>query len=337
MSSHKPSDSLLQILTSASLPQVLIIESEDSLRSQRLIRWLNEKLLKVFEPSSVSTLFSFQVDTASLLESTLRELLTPSLFSQTGMIILHDIDSMKITSLKPLAESLSRLPEDKLVILTASSLDSRKTFLKDIGKTALVVTIPPLSKDKLIAWTAREAKELLGEPATGEAIHELIALVGEKPAHIYSELLKLSLLLPQSAKLSADTVRTCVQRSAEHSSFELIDAMSRKDPVSAGQLASDLFEQGQHPLQVLAFLSKAFQTMVVARESKRQENIHPQLTRYGFVKGLSSATSRFSLPALSHAMRVLKSLDERLKSSSLHEKEEFIAAIIAITLRRGYY
>ncbi|MDD2943948.1 MAG: DNA polymerase III subunit delta [bacterium] len=336
ISNRNPNDSLLQILASAALPQVLIIESEDSLRSQRLIHWLNEKLLKIFAQSSVSTLFSFQVDTASLLESTLRELLTPSLFSQTGMIVLHDIDSMKVTSLKPLAECLNRLPEDKLVILTASSLDSRKTFLKDTGKNALVVSIPPLGKDKLVTWTAREAKELIGESATVEAIHELISLVGEKPAHIYSELLKLSLMLREGEKLSADKVRSCVQRSAEHSSFELIEAMSRKDAVGAGQLASDLVEQGQHPLQVLAFLSKAFQTMIVARESRRQENIHPQLTRYGFVKGLASATSQFSLPALNHAMRVLKSLDERLKSSSLHEKEEFIAAVIAITLRRGY-
>ena len=110
--------------------------------------------------------------------------------------------------------------------------------------------------------------------------------------------------------------------------------MSKKDVALANSRATDLLEQGLHPLQLSSLLSRSFRTMRALKSGSGQKDIGKDLASPWFAKKLMADARRFNEIELDTSLAILARLDEQLKSSQLNPSTVLGNAITKIALQR---
>jgi len=160
------------------------------------------------------------------------------------------------------AESLANvlaegLPESMTFILSASELDKRRSFYKQLGKVAKIVIHdkPDLGKDgweQVAMQIARDQAAGLGLRFEPEALEVFIMLAGADTRQIANELEKIDLFLGRDSRgVSPDLVRRLVSQSREGVVFELGNALEQRDLPSAFELVDQLLYRGESAIGIL--------------------------------------------------------------------------------------
>ncbi len=194
-----------------------------------------------------------------------------------------------------LADVLAQgLPEQITFILSASELDKRRSFYKQLGKVAKITIYdkPDLSKDgweQVAMQLARDHAAELGLRFEPEALEVFVMLAGADSRQIANELEKIDLFLGKDAReVNADLVKRMVSQSREGVVFELGNALEQRDLPYAFELIDQLLYRGESAIGILlAAIVPRVRNLLQAKDLQERCGI-----RASYYNDFSAALSR---------------------------------------------
>ena len=146
---------------------------------------------------------------------------------------------------KVLTEALASIPPGVFVVLTHVSMRERKGYAVSSALTKLVGSKGQTSQhktpweDELGRWVIQEARQR-GKRLDDAAASLLVELTGRDQGRLSSELDKVAAYVGKPEQITADDVSAVAVRSAEATSFQLVDAIAEGDAAKALAMLPDL-------------------------------------------------------------------------------------------------
>ncbi|MGQ9731707.1 MAG: DNA polymerase III subunit delta [Candidatus Zipacnadales bacterium] len=173
-------------------------------------------------------------------QEVLAELTAGSLIAGKRVLLVRNIQALKTQDQTFLATALTDLPAETAVVLTyiwtrrpakggLPVNDALGKVVKAHGQHAQFVT--PRERD-LVQWVIGEAKRL-GKRLDPQAAGLLVEMAGRDHGALASEIEKLSLYVGNGKTISIPDVQAVAVRSAESTSFELVDAIAEGNTARA--------------------------------------------------------------------------------------------------------
>jgi DNA polymerase-3 subunit delta len=251
---------------------------------------------------------------------------------------------------------------NSVLIFTASAADRRKRVVKTIADAGTVIeltvarersgALTPESVDALIERVVGRAGKRLA-PAARQLIHRR---AGSQAGALAAELEKLVLYAGDAPTIDEVAARDSMRDLAESWIFDFTKALAQRQAAPAITLLRALFEQGEHPLRLLAVIARELRLLLLARdciagslagawtprtqytvfrdrllpglaESERDAlgALHP----YVLYQCLQNA-SRTSIGALQHGILALQELDVAVKSTGVDPRLRLEAFVLAM-------
>ena len=209
----------------------------------------------------------------------LTELLSDSLFSSDKVACVPELTALAEKGAKAkaqLAEFASRigagLPKGKFLVLSTTETGPAATSFSKSLKQAAVLNFPKLKsfpgmeagRDPIFAFV-RDFLQKDNKSITSDAFLVLKDSVGTDLRSICSELEKLSLFVGQKSRIDAKDVEMIVPEARQQATFELTEAIAKKNVGLAFRALSNLLQESTPPLFVIQSLASQFRFLLQAR------------------------------------------------------------------------
>jgi DNA polymerase-3 subunit delta len=207
-------------------------------------------------------------------------------------------------------------------------------FLKEVKDSAFHIQQP--SYREIASWIRAIAQEL-GKEVAPEAAEYLQEAIGRGLQRLYHELAKTSLYIGERQRIELDDMEKVVSEVRATTIFELTKAIGERDLKKAFRALERIWETGEHPLKILAMISRQFRHLLMTKEVLAQgggiEEIKKQLgiSNPFYLKELSAQARGFSHPSLKKALKSLWETDLKLKQSSLPRRLVLEGLIIKLS------
>jgi DNA polymerase-3 subunit delta len=270
-------------------------------------------------------------DDAERIGVALGELISPSLFGGTSLLVVRRAEALSAANEDAVLEVLPRLGDGARLVLVAKSLDQRRRLHAACAKAGAAIGFPPPADHRAaLAWVATLARER-GHALAGPVAERLLERTGLELARIDDEIEKLSLHAGPGAAIEARHVETLVAATRTHAIEQLTDRLARRDVAGALRTLRGLIAAGEAPLKILAFLAanlrRALHVSELLTMGLREDEVAARLGMPPWL--IAKQAKRGSPAALEAALTALAELDQALKSSR-PEAASFEAAILAI-------
>lgn len=200
----------------------------------------------------------------------------------------------------------SGLPDGVRFLMSATEVDKRRTFYKNLSKLADVQVFdkPDLSRS---GWE-EEAGRLIEQRASerqlrfrGEALDLFTQLTGGDPRHIENELEKLDLYLDTKRRdITTEDVRLLVPLSRAGVVFELGNAIAQRDLRRCLALIDQLLTQGESAIGILLVaIVPTVRNLLLAKDLMQRHRLSPPQQPHFFI----STLNRLPTEATSHLPR----------------------------------
>jgi DNA polymerase III subunit delta len=256
---------------------------------------------------------------------------------ESRLVIVEDVDGWKAPDAKTIAAYLKSPAPETVLALVGSELKKDSALAKACAKAGDVLLYDAPRKRDLPAWVAKQFEQH-GTTADRDACRLLVALVGEDPEQLRSEIEKLATWSGGDPVSEAD-VRLLASLSAETSVFVLTDAWGRRDVGAALASVEALLERsGSRELPRLVALLANHVGRVRACQALAAEGVGPRdaasklkLHPFAAEKAFAHA-GNYGTDELAHAVVRLAELDLALKGGSRLDGElEFERALVDVT------
>ncbi len=324
---------------------IIFLYGEDTFRSQRKLKELEEKFLREVDPSgnSIDKLEGEKLSLSHLRES----LSSSSLFVQKRLIVIRNIFANKSESIfSPLADYLKNFSSNNIIIfwdnISGTNLSKNKVklfnFLKKSNpeKNHFVQEFKPLSNFQTVNWVRQEAQNR-GSSISYQAANTLVSFVGNDLWRISNELDKL-LYYKQSKEgksnlIEVEDVRQMVRGQIDENIFSLTDALGGKNKARAIELLEEQIEAGANQVYLLSMIIRQFKILLQVKEAVEaglsSRKIINFLDLHPFVVQKSLTQSRyFSRELLKKILIYLIEADKKMKSSRV-DLRDILGVMIA--------
>jgi DNA polymerase III subunit delta len=164
------------------------------------------------------------------------------------------------------------MPPGNVLVFTASAVDRRKRIFKKVRETGEVIELA-IARERSGALTAESAGALIDQ-VLGERGKRIspggrrlaVQRAGRDPGLMSIELEKLCLYAGEAAAIDEKDVAASFRDLAESWIFDFTRALAQRQAVSAVALLRSLFEQGDHPLRLLALIARELRMLLLARD-----------------------------------------------------------------------
>ena len=311
----------------------LIIVGSEHLRLKRLLAWIRENVFPVNQ--AVGVYFGSELGTESAVRPILTALQSQSLFAEEELIVIHDLDQLKANPARLLAAALKASANSSTFIIgTATAINTKTILVNELQNNCSIAEIKPLQGEELKHWIVAEVKRCgIGGGISADAISMLAEIYQEDIDSLAQEIAKMALLLDEHTAISKPLVQKLIAKTPLRQSFDLLRFIANKNAVNAALLAHELAQQGMHPLQLVAFLSRCFRVLLALKTNENRATLGPELGNPWFIKNLQSSLNQYSAEELLFCLNKLKILDLALKSSKLSETVNLLTCIHQITAR----
>lgn len=309
----------------------IVIRGMETYRTKRLVALIHE-LIFGKDPSSLSGYFPGEVSSNSIVDSLRAEALGGSLFSKGKIVAFYEYDTIRPNigeKLLPLFE----LPSSSTLFVLVTASDKNPKWLEDPSSIGTIFEVQPLSGPALSKWIE---KELFKNGHNGgiqpQALDILVRSFGEDTSRLVGEIAKLTLFCEPAVQIAKKDIQALVLSSPDANTFELIEACAQKQPDRVLAILSNLFEQGFHPLQILALFSKAFRSLLAAKD-RGPEPLHSELSNPWILRNLPISQKMFSIEELRGGIGLLSALDLGLKGSKREGPDLLKDLLISLSTR----
>ena len=196
-------------------------------------------------------------------------------------------------------------------------LDKRKTVAKTLQKTGILFESKKLYDNKVPEWITTNLKSH-GHDIGPLAAAMLSEYLGNDLNKIENELEKLFLNLPQGAEVISDHIEKYIGISKDYNSFELQDALGKKDIPRANRIVMHFGQnQKEHPMVLtIGFLYTFYSKLLVLHglKDKSQNNVATALKIHPFfAKDYQMAARNYGPNKTIEAISLLREYDLKSK------------------------
>jgi DNA polymerase-3 subunit delta len=235
------------------------------------------------------------------------------------LVVIYDADSLKADKVDKFLEYLEDPAPTTCLVFTASTWKGIKGsgLYNSVSKKGSVKAFNRLSEGELARWIKDEAARQ-GKKLTHEAVEKLLSIAGGGLRDIKGELDKVVIFAGPREVVDADCVESVGSEVRGETSFDLADAIGRKDAAEALRIFSKI--SAEEPLKILGAVTRQIRILLKLKAllKKRVEQRElPALVGvpFKYLKGYLASSSRFTEEDLMRAFGMLRGVDLELKSS----------------------
>lgn len=195
-----------------------------------------------------------------------------SFFASSSFVVIHDIDKYGAKDTDILSSYIQRPEMSSILVLTAESIDKRKSFYKNLQKAKTeIIELKPTTESELPGWIRAIASNR-GKKITADAIEKLCIRIGGNLGIAAMEIKKLISFAGKDEQIEARHVEELVGRSRVDSAFDLTNAISERNITKSLSIIKSLFDEGENEIGMIALLRWQFQRILRAK-SLELENV----------------------------------------------------------------
>jgi len=267
---------------------------------------------------------AFNVQVFHAFESDLSEVLTAAgtmpFLGSRRVVILRDIDKMRPTEGRStlLEAYLKAPPPETIFVVTTDDDEKAKSLVKRHGNAWVVVAFNPIKGAALASAVQGEATRL-GCTIEASAVAALLEVAGEDQGRVFNELAKLRLAVGNGGAIDGAAVARYAAGYVHHGTFDIIDAISRRDLAGSLRLIGEVTIKDEEFLGLLGMLGKRLRVLWYlaggAREVPKEFRLYP-----GQADKLRPDGRRFTRAEIEQGLQGLALLDDRVKSTAVAPK-----------------
>lgn len=206
------------------------------------------------------------------------------------------------------------------------TLDKRKTFPKTIAKTGVLFESKKLYDNKVPDWISGYLKEKK-YTAAPKAVQLLAEYLGADLGKIANELDKLMINLPPGTEINADHIQQNIGISKDYNTFELTDALGKRDILKANRITNYFGENPkEHPMVLTISTLYSYFVKVLAYnmlQDKSRENAARTLgVNPYFLQDYITAANNYPSGRLKTIIALLREYDLKSKGIDTGSAEE---------------
>ena len=185
-----------------------------------------------------------------------------------GRLAQKGQDPAETRFLNDLVDYLPNLPQPaRLVFVESTRMPKNHPVLALArkGGTAHLRTFISPTGTRLVRWTRQRVQQAGGaiEPGAAKA---LCAFVGNDLHQLNQEIQKLVAYTDGQRPITEQDIHLLTPHARHASIFELVDALGRRDSTTASRICRQLLDAGDHPLALLAMITRQFRLMILVKE-----------------------------------------------------------------------
>ncbi len=255
-------------------------------------------------------------------------------FSSVAVVIIHDVDKYGSDDAARIISYLNRPSPGATLILTAKSVDKRKSLYKQLKKAqAVVLEFKATREDEMAGWIKAIASQK-GKTIGPDAIESLVRSVGANLGTAAMEVKKLVSYVGNETSIEPCHVEELVGRSRVDSAYDLSDAIARRDTSRALSILGNLIDEGESEIGIVALLRWQFLRILRGKDLQAQgiprEKI-PSAVGINYFQGeFLSVLERYDYPSARTAYLALFDSDVSLRGKML--KKKYILENLVVTL-----
>lgn len=188
------------------------------------------------------------------------------MMSERRIVVVREFDKIKEDELELVLCYLKRPSPTTTVVFQAVAADQRRKLTTALMKACTIVEFDPLKDDEARRWAEGYVK-LHEYRIESRALDMLIKLAGTGLSRLVNEVEKLA-AHANGEVITEAAVLQLVPRSREHTSWELWDAIIRRDNKRAMRLIDRLLDDGDSgaPVMIVGSLASLFRRMLAGKE-----------------------------------------------------------------------
>jgi DNA polymerase III subunit delta len=255
-------------------------------------------------------------------ETIVTSALSIPMLSERKVIVVRDYE--KINDSKALRHYFEFPSQSTILILTANTIDKRKSIFSIVAKIGAVIKCENLKRPELIEWVKNKIHSY-GKDISDTSIEMLFDLKGNSLQEVYTELDKVITFAGEKQFIEDKDILSVTGATKEFNVFELINLIGSGEKTKAIIMMNKLLDQNTEPILIVNLLSRHFIILWKIQNLKRI-NKNPneiasvvQINPY-FLKDYLSQAEKFNLVRLEKCINFLKDADLQLKSVSLPKR-----------------
>lgn len=249
---------------------------------------------------------------------------TMPFFAEHRLLVLEDTGFFKTACPQQLADYLSQIPAETVLLFVESEVDKRGKLFKTVKSTGRAVEFSRQKENVLTNWILRILQKE-NMKITRSAMQLFLERAGDDMEHVSHELEKLvSYCYGKEGITREDVEAVCTVRT-ENKIFEMINAIAEKKQRKALDYYEDLLALKEPPLRILALLARQFNLLLQVKDLRRQGFDQASITeRTGLmnfiVRNCLRQAEYFSAETLRRAVEDCIRTEEQVKTGRIDDR-----------------
>ncbi|HHT50323.1 MAG TPA: DNA polymerase III subunit delta [Eubacteriaceae bacterium] len=222
-------------------------------------------------------------------------------------------------------------PTTCLVFWQSKNVDKRKKLYKTINKYGKIIEFDRLKPYQLEKWlknriirkgkTIKKSVLLLFIENTGYLLKNSLKTLMD----IDNEVDKIINYIGNRKEITKEDIDSLITRSLENDIFRMVDAIGKKDKITALRLLNEMLKGGESPFMILNMIARQFRILIQCKKLREkgysQDLIASKLSLAPFIvgKGLSQSNF-FKEDILKQALEDISKVDLKIKTGKLEIK-----------------
>ena len=253
------------------------------------------------------------------------------------IIVVKNVQKLSTADKKRIGGYVVSPLESTILVLTAKKIDRRQQFYAGLIKHAAWVESKPLYENQAVDWIVQHLKEQQ-VTIVHDAASFLVQQVGTSIWNLENELNKLLTYCNYKKQIIMDDVTAVAGVSRKYNTWELADAVGRKDLKTSIAIVKHLFEEGASAPGILITLTQRMLLLTQVRSALDKNMPSQQIAQVlkmkpFFVKLYVQQASQYSMNQLTRSLKILRNADLAVKTGYM--KPLMVITLVLCDLTRS--
>ncbi len=236
-----------------------------------------------------------------------------------------------------LAEYVSRIPQETVLVFIEKEVDKRSRLYKAVKSGGRIVEFPRQDEKTLTRWILLSMKQEK-KRITENAMQRFLSMAGNDMENIRSELEKLYGYTYGRTDITEEDVETVCTAQTTNRIFDMINAAAEKRQKRAMELYNDLLALKEPPMRILFLIARQFNQLMQVKELKSHGYDSGQIAKKlgiapFIIKNALRQSSYFSLDALTESVKECVELEEAVKTGRINDQLSVELLLIKLSRR----
>jgi len=291
---------------------------ENRLDIDKTVEALKTALFPSGDPGLGLEIFDAQVDGASEILNAARTL---AFGASRKMVVVKNAHVFKKDQADKFADYFSGPSKQACLVFTAEKQIFRGKLLTALKKSGRVEKFDNPKKHQSVKQYIREAFQCRGRQLSEDAQRFMEENIGKDLSAIANEAEKIILFCGDKKRIELFDVESVLTTGSRNDIFDLVEAIGMGDVQTSVLVLGIMISEGNHPLQILAMISRQFRQITLAgacaekRMSKKEVGQKIGVYKNFLIEKIIVQARGWNSQSLAKVFAAIAATDARLKSS----------------------